>query len=206
VTGGVDLLAPAFMGDLGLESFQDLDDVARIGWGLATPAITTTPELLRLAHAVVKSQRLEYVVRNSVDVGHRRGMRYLLPQASGDDARGVPSLYLVEAPRALIGDSAGRHAVDLPESAADDCVPDEVSTLCSLANFRYLKIVNADFATSDSPAYALVYKYELSEQDAATVEELVQLSGYDVGEVDVSSWVNTHKEEWKSWLGLLSSR
>ena len=88
----------------------------------------------------------------------------------------------------------------MPESAADGCVPNRTATLCSLASFRYVKIVNADFAQSGSPAYSLVYHYELSAEDVETVEELVTLSGYNVGAVDVASWINTHKEAWQAWL------
>jgi glycine betaine/proline transport system substrate-binding protein len=200
VKGAVSLLAPAFMGDRGLNRSQDLGDTARIGWGVTTPAITTTPELVRLAHRVVSSLRLDYVVRDSADIAGRRGMRFLLPQPRDDDLHGAPNLYLVEAPRQLLGDGVGRHVVDLPESSADGCVPNRVATLCSLATFRYVKIVNSDFAKSGSPAYSLVYHYELSDEDVATVEELVQLSGYDVGAVDVASWINTHKEAWQAWL------
>ena len=75
-----------------------------------------------------------------------------------------------------------------------------MSTLCSFENFRYQKIVNSDFAASDSPAYSLVYAYELDEDDAATVEELVELSGFNVRAADMTSWLNTHKETWKRWL------
>jgi hypothetical protein len=200
IKGAVDLLAPAFMGDRGLNTAQDLGDTARIGWGTTTPAITTSPELVRLAHTVINSLRLDYLVRNTLEIDGRRGMRYLLPQPRNDDTHGEPNLYLVEAPRQLLGDGVGRHVVDLPESSADGCQPNRLATLCSLANFRYMKIVNADFAQSGSPAYALVYHYELTDEDAATVEELVSLSGYNVGAVDVASWINTHKEAWRVWL------
>jgi glycine betaine/proline transport system substrate-binding protein len=200
VKGAVNLLAPAFMGDRGLDTSQDLGDTARIGWGTTTPAITTSPELVRLAHSVIGALRLDYVVRNIVDIDHHRGMRFLLPQPREDDAHGEPNLYLVEAPRQLLGDGVGRQVVDLPESAANGCQPNRTATLCSLASFRYMKIVNSDFAQSGSPAYSLVYHYELSDEDVATIEELVALSGYNVGEVDVASWINTHKEAWQAWL------
>ena len=95
IKGGVDLLAPAFMGDLGLDTSPDLDDTARIGWGTTTPAITTSSELVRLAHTVIGSLRLDYIVRNIVDIDGHRGMRYLLPQPREDDAHGEPNLYLV---------------------------------------------------------------------------------------------------------------
>jgi glycine betaine/proline transport system substrate-binding protein len=200
IKGAVELLTPAFMGDRGLESAQDLDEPAHIGWGATSPAITTSSELVRLAHAVVRSLRLDYVVLNAADITGRRGMRFLLPRPRDDDGHEVPNTYLVEAPRQLLGDGVGRHVVALPESAADGCTPGRVSTLCSLAGFRYVKIVNTDFAQSGSPAYSLVYHYELSDEDVATVEELVALSGYDVGAVDVASWINTHKDAWRAWL------
>jgi glycine betaine/proline transport system substrate-binding protein len=201
VKGGVDLLAPEFMGDLGLATANDLPDMTRIGWGITTPAITTSPELVPLAQAFIDFQNLSsYVVRNSKVILGKRGMRFLLPQPAQDDARHQPNLYMIAAPRALLGDAPGRVVVDIPESAAEDCVPDKVSTLCSLVNFQYQKIVNSDFAQSDSPAYTLVYNYELDAEDAATVEELVSLSGYNVGPADVASWLNTHKETWSAWL------
>lgn len=201
INGGVDLLAPEFMGDLGLETANDLPDTTRIGWGITTPAITTSTELVALAQGFIDFQKLtEYFVRDSALIDGKRGMRYLLPQPAEDDARHEPNLYLVSAPRALLGDAPGRVVVDIPESAADDCVPDPATTLCSLNNFRYQKIVNSDFAQSDSPAYTLVYNYMLSTEDAETVEELVELSGYDVGPADVASWLNTHKEAWSAWL------
>jgi glycine betaine/proline transport system substrate-binding protein len=200
IKGGVDLLAPAFMGDLGLSTSQDLPDTSRIGWGVTTPAITTMPELVPLAKAFIDFQKLDYIVRNAAEVDGRHGMRYLLPEARVDDGRQEPNLYLVAAPRALLGAGPGSIVVDIPESAAEHCEPDPVTTLCSLDNFGYQKIVNSDFAASDSPAYSLVYAYQLGEEDASTIEELVALSGYNVGAADVESWINTHKEAWKVWL------
>lgn len=201
VKGGVDLLAPAFMGDLGLETAQDLPDTARIGWGVTTPAITTVPGLVQVAKAFLEFQKLDdYVVRDTAVVDGKAGMRYLLPQPRTDDARGEPNLYLIAAPRPLIGDGPGRVVVDIPESAAQDCKPDRDTTLCSLDNFRYQKIVNSDFAKAGGPAYGLVYKYALDDEDVTTIEELVALSGYDVRRADVESWINTHEESWKPWL------
>jgi hypothetical protein len=201
IKGGVDLLAPEFMGDMGLSTAQDLPDTTRIGWGITTPAITTMPELVPVAKAFIEFQGLDYIVRNAADIDGRRGMRYLFPEPKVDDARHEPNLYLVEAPRALLGNGAGRVVVDIPESAAEPCVPDPATTLCTLSNFRYLKIANSEFAASNSPAYSLVYAYELTDEDASTVEELVELSGYNVGAADMASWLNTHKESWKRWLG-----
>jgi glycine betaine/proline transport system substrate-binding protein len=200
INGGVDLLAPAFMSDLGLETARDLPDTSRIGWDLTSPAITTMPQLMPLAQAFIDSLGLDYFVRNAAEIDGRNGMRYLLPEPRVDDTRKEPNLYLIAAPRALLGDGPGRAVVDIPESAGDGCEPDPQTTLCSLANFRYLKIVNSEFAASDSPAYSLVYAYELGAEDVSTIEELVTLSGYDVGAVDVASWLNTHDETWKRWL------
>ena len=59
--GGVDLLAPAFMGDLGLDTYRDLPDTGSIGWAGVTPAITTLPALLNLARSFVEFQNLDYV-------------------------------------------------------------------------------------------------------------------------------------------------
>ena len=118
IKGGVDLLSPAFMGDLGLLTAQDLSDTGRIGWGVTTPAITTSPELIPLAKAFIDFEQLDYIVRNSAEIDGKRGMRFVLPQPRIDDSRSEPNLYLVEAPRSLLGDGAGRHVVDDPESAA----------------------------------------------------------------------------------------
>jgi len=200
VKGAVKLLAPAFMADRGLDSAQDLHDATKIGWGTTTPAITTSTELVRLAHSVDSALRLGYVVLNSAEITDHRGMRYLYPRPREDDVHAQPNLYLVQGPRQLVGDGVGRQVVDLPGSSADGCVPTPASTLCSLDNFRYVKIANADFTQSGSPAYSLVYHYELSDEDVATIEELVALSGYDVGAVDVTSWINTHREAWQAWL------
>ncbi len=200
INGGVDLLAPAFMGARGLLTAQDLPDIARIGWGLTTPAITTTPELLALARAFVDFEDLDYTVRDFSVVNGRRGMRFLLQQPRSDDDRSQPNLYLVAAPRPLLGDGEGREVVEIPESASQPCVLDAVATLCSLADFSYQKIANAEFASSDSPAYRLVYNYRLNRNDAATIIELVELSGYDVGPADVASWLNTHEDAWQRWL------
>ncbi|MBA3311629.1 MAG: hypothetical protein H0U28_16525 [Nocardioidaceae bacterium] len=201
VRGGVDLVAPYFMGEAGLDSFRDLPDVRRIGWGQATPAITTVPELLPLARAFVEFQELDdYAVRDYRDVGFGEGVADLLQQARADDEQGTPNLYLVEAPRRFIGDGAGRQLIAIPESTAEGCVPNAVSTLCSLANFDYLKIANSEFATSGSPAYNLVYNYRLSESESDNVLEIVELSGYDVRAADVASWINTHEDVWRRWL------
>lgn len=199
--GGVDLLAPAFMGDLGLRTYRDLPDVGSIGWDGVTPAITTVPALLPLARSFVEFQHLDYVVRDYSQVGVGVGMADLLQQPRADDERGQPNLYLVEGPRKFLGDGPGRTTVEIPESAAQDCVPDKVSTLCSLDNFRYQKIANSQFADSGSPAYTLVYNYHVSREEADNLLEIVELSGYDVGPADIASWVNTHQSVWKRWLG-----
>ncbi len=201
MAGGVDLLAPLFMGDLGLQTYRDLDDVDEIGWDEVTPAITTLPELLPLAHAFVESQNLDdYVVRDYSKVGVGGGMRDLLQQPRQDNDVHQPNLYLVEGPRGFLGDGTGRMSVEIPSSASRSCVPNAVSTLCSLNNFHYQKIVNSEFAESDSPAYNLVYKYQLSSEDAADILEIIELSGFDVMGADVASWINTHRHVWKRWL------
>jgi glycine betaine/proline transport system substrate-binding protein len=198
--GGVDLLAPAFMGGLGLRTYQDLPEPGKIGWDGVTPAITTVPDLLPLARAFVDFQNLDYVIRDYSQVGVGNGMGDLLQQPRADDERHRPNLYLVEGPRAFLGDGPGRSTVEIPGSAADDCVPDKVSTLCSLDNFRYQKIANSDFASSGSPAYTLSYNYQVDREEADNLLEIVELSGYDVGSADIASWINTHGAVWKRWL------
>jgi hypothetical protein len=200
IPGGVDLLAPQFMGDEGLDTATDLPDVERIGWGSTTAAITTVPQLVRLAQSFVEFQQLDYAVRNTEEISQESGMRYLLPQPAMDNQHHQPNLYLAAAPLALLGDAPGRVSVTMPNSAAADCKPSAVTTLCSLRDFPYEKIVNSTFATSGSPAYTLVYNYLLRPQDVGTVEELVKLSGYNVGPADVTSWLNTHRLAWKRWL------
>jgi hypothetical protein len=127
-------------------------------------------------------------------------MRDLLQQAQRDDDAQRPNLYLVEGPRGFIGDGPGRRTVEIPASAAGPCVPDRVSTLCSLGNFAYKKIVNRSFAKSGSPAYNLVYQYKVDRSVADNLLEIVALSGYDVRSADVTSWINTHRSVWKHWL------
>ncbi len=200
IVGGVDLLAPYFMGESGLSSFRDLED-DDIGWGRVTPAITTVPPLSRLAVQFVDNVGLDYVVRDYVAVGAGDGIGDLIQQADVDDELQQPGLYLTAAPRPLLGDGPTRVSVELPESAVDGCEPDPTTTLCSLRDFRYLKIVNSDFATSRSPAYSLVFAYVLSRAEIENVMEIVQLSGYDVGPTDVTSWINTHEDVWSGWLG-----
>lgn len=200
VLGGVDLLAPFFMAERGLTAARDLPDVHRIGWGRTRPSITTTPELVTLARAFVESQALDYAVRDYSQVVPDAGTAQLLEQTQRDDARGTPNLYLVAGPRQFLGDGPGRQVVDIPESAAQACKPDAVTTLCSFENFRYLKIANSQFAHSDNPAYNLVYNYRLSRVEAGNVLDIVALSGYDVGAADAASWINTHRGVWQRWL------
>lgn len=202
IRGGVDLLAPAFMGTLGLVSASDLEKTQQIGWGSTTPAITTVPALIPLATSMVDFLDLDdYQVRDITEVrGQPLGMGYLMQQPREDDSREQPNTYLVEGPRMLLGDGAGRISVQIPGSAGQDCTPDLESTTCSLEDFSYEKIANTEFAESGSPAYTLIYNYRLNREDAATLMELVELSGYDVGPADVASWLNTHKEVWKRWL------
>ncbi len=198
--GGVDLLAPSFMGDLGLKTYQDLPDTQEIGWAGVTPAITTVPALLPLAQSFVQFQNLDYVVRDYSQVGVGVGMADLLQQANQDDQRRRPNMYLVEGPRPFVGEGSGRTSVEIPKSAANDCIPDKVSTLCSLANFRYQKIANKDFATSGSPAYSLVYRYEVDRKEVDNLLNIVEFAGYDVSGADVASWINTHPNVWRRWL------
>ena len=200
VPGVVRMLAPFFMGRRGLDTARDLAAVDGIGWGVTTPAITTVPALLPLARAFVEFQNLDYVVRDYNQVGVGKGLRTLMQQPRMDDATNKPNVYLVAGPRGLLGDRPGQHAIDIPESSAGECLPSRASTLCSFGDFRYLKIANADFAESGSPAYALVYNYALDPASAANILELVVLSGYDVGSADVASWLNTHPKVWRRWV------
>lgn len=200
VLGGVDLLAPFFMAERGLSSAPDLADVRRIGWGRTRPSVTTVPGLVALARAFVQSEGLDYQVHDYSRTTGGSGTAELLQQVRRDDEQRVPSLYLIAGPRQFLGDGAGRQVVDIPESAAQPCTPSELSTLCSLDNFRYVKIVNSQFAHSDSPAYKLVYNYRLSRAEAGNVLEIVALSGYHVGSADAASWINTHRKVWERWL------
>jgi glycine betaine/proline transport system substrate-binding protein len=199
IPGGVDLLAPYFMGENGLESFRDLEDDS-IGWDTVTPAITTAPELIELAEQFVEVVGLDYIVRDFVEVGAGDGMGDLIQQPDRDQQIQQPGVYLVEGPRPLLGDGPSRVSVELPDSAGEGCEPVGVTTLCSLENFRYLKLANSDFAKSGSPAYSLVFAYQLPRDEVENVMEIVQLSGYDVGTADVVSWINTHHDVWSAWL------
>lgn len=200
VLGGVDLLAPEFMVRRGLASSRDLSDARRIGWGRSRPTITTVPALVALAKAFVQSQSLDYRLRNYTAGAPAAGIGDLVQQASRDDDLGVPNVYLVAAPRQFLGSSAGRSAIDVPESASHGCRPTAATTLCSLTNFSYLRIVNSQFAHSHSPAYNLVYQYQLERSQAVNVLDIVALSGYDVGPADAAAWVNTHRQAWRRWL------
>lgn len=201
VHGGVDMVVPAFMGTLGLDSASDLPDVQRIGWQAAAPAITTVPELIPLARAFIDFQQLgDYAARDFDATGPVHAMRRLFTQPARGDRVHRPAVYLLAGPLGLLGEGEGRHAVQIPESAASGCAPDARTTLCSLADFRYEKIVSRSFASSGSPAYSLVYHYRLTGEDVATIMELVVLSGYDVGSADAASWINTHPGSWRGWL------
>ena len=200
ILGGVDLLAPFFMADRGLSSAPDLADVRRIGWGRHRPSITTVPGLLALARSFVQSQGLDYQVRTYSGPDGESGTSGLLQQVPRDDASRVANLYLAAAPRQFLGGGAGRQVVDIPESGARSCTPHPATTLCSFDNFRYQKIVNSQFAHSDSPAYTLVYNYRLSRAEAVNVLEIVALSGYHVASADAASWINTHRDVWRRWL------
>nr|MBA2445928.1 hypothetical protein [Nocardioidaceae bacterium] len=90
--------------------------------------------------------------------------------------------------------------VDLPDSAARECAPDAASTLCSLSDFTYIKIVSTEFANSNSSAYNLIYNYRLAREPAADILKLVDLSGYRVNATDATSWINTHEAVWRHWL------
>lgn len=199
VHGGVDLLAPDFLADRGLETFRDLSDPDVVDWSGRTPTITTVPSLSALARAFVASPGLDdYDVRELP--GSSAGTGDLLTAVRADDDAQRPGLYLVQGPRAFLGDEPGRRSIEIPSSVAAECVPDAQASLCTLDNFRYLKIANRDFAASDSPAYALVYRYVLTPEEAANVLEIVELSGYDVQPADVASWINTHRSVWREWL------
>lgn len=200
VRGDVDLVVPTFMYELGLQTSRDLADEARIGWGTTPPVLTTVPELLPLAQAVVTFTELDYQVRDYSTVKRQATMGDLLIAPSADDSRQLPNVYLVAGPRSLLTAGQGRQVVELPESAASDCAPDMVTNLCSLADFDYDKIVNTEFAESDSPAYNLIYNYRLGREPADDILQLVALSGYRVNGTDAASWVNTHEEVWRQWL------
>ena len=198
--GGVDLMAPEFMQQLGLRSYRDLPDTDRIGWDQTTPAITTVPPLMPLAGSFVDFQKLDYAVRDYSQVGLGGGMGALLHQAAEDNTHKRPNLYLVEAPLQLLGSVSGQESVEIPGSAANDCQATKQATTCSLADFSYQKIANSDFARSDSPAYNLVYRYQVNREQAGELLDIVALSGDHVGAADVASWINTHPNVWRRWL------
>lgn len=200
VRGGVDLLVPSFMYELGLQTSRDLADEAHVGWGDSPPLLTTLPELLPLAEAAVAFLDLDYEVLDYSAIRPAATMSDLFTVASFDDSQQLPNVYLVEGPLSLLATGQGRQVVDLPESAAGDCAPGAVSTLCSLTDFTYEKIVNTEFANSDSPAYNLIYNYRLGREPAADILRLVVLSGYRVNAADGASWVNTHEDVWRRWL------
>ena len=201
IGGGVDLIAPEFLSGRGLESYRDLPEPAVIGWTDTPATVTTVPELQRLARSVVTTQELDqYVIRPYPSPNRRSGTGDLLRAARADDEALRPNLYLVQGPRPFLGDGPGRRAVEIPGSADRECATDARTTLCTLDNFRYLKIANREFAASDSPAYTLVYRYALSPEEADNILEIVELSGYDVQPADVASWINTHRGVWRRWL------
>ena len=80
VKGAVNLLAPAFMGDRGLRHVAGPRRHGADRMGRDDAGDHHQPELVRLAHTVINSLRLDYVVRNIVDIDGRRGMR--LPVAA----------------------------------------------------------------------------------------------------------------------------
>ena len=200
VSGGVDVLAPYFMADYGIETARDLPDLPAAVFGTPGPSLSTVPALLPLAQSFLESQGLDFRLKNYVDTHPRAGMRDLLAAPRANDGTKNPNFYLVEGPRMFLGDGPGRISVQIPGSAAEGCVPDARTTLCSVVDFAYVKIVNSQFAASGSPAYNLVYNYQLMPEQASTILELVELSGFDVGEADVVSWINTHPDTWKRWL------
>ncbi len=203
IHGAVSLMAPYFLSKEQIESARDLgeDQQSDSGGEVPTPTgprvteLTTAPQLRPLARSVVDNLGLPLTV--AVD---QHGMRALLGQATKDNDVHHPGLYLVAAPRGLTGDGPGRYAVDLPVSGGRDCVPGPQTTLCSLADFEYLKIANAAFARAGGPAYQLVYRYRLSKTDLPNVMQIIELSGYDVGPADADAWLNTHEQVWSRWL------
>ena len=200
IRGGVDLLAPFFMQDDGIVAARDLEELPADYFGSVTPSISTVPALLPLAQSFVDFQQLDINVEDYVLTHPRAGMGDLLQAPAVNDRNGSSAFFLVEGPRAFLGDGPGRLSIEIPDSAAGQCTPAQAATLCSLADFEYLKIVNSEFADSRNPAYNLVYNYWLPDAQAATILELVGLSGLDVGEADVVSWINTHEDVWKRWL------
>ena len=126
---------------------------------------------------------LDYEVRDITEVrGRPLGMGYLMQQPREDDTRKQPNLYLVEGPRMLLGDGAGPSLRSrCPGSAADDCEPDLVSTTCSLEDFSYEKIANSDSRRPAARRTPSSTTTGSTAEDIATLMELVELSGYDVG-------------------------
>lgn len=200
VLGGVDLLAPFFVREDGIDTARDLEELPPDYYGSLTPSISTVPALLPLAQSFVDFQRLDFTVKDYVITHPRSGMGDLLQAPRLADRDAIPGFFLVEGPRVFLGDGPGRNSIGIPDSAASTCVPDRLATLCTFADFEYMKIVNTKFAESGNPAYNLVYNYRLPGPQATTILELVELSGFDVGEADVVSWINTHPDVWKRWL------
>lgn len=195
--GGVDLLAPYFMSDEGIQGARDLgkEPTASPSQQRRLSELTTTPGLKSLARSLVDELGLDITVQVT-----REGTGELIQQVAADNKVHTPSLSLVAAPQGLIGDGPGRFSVDMPVSGGRECQPTQRTTLCSVKDFRYLKIVNSSFARSGGPAYQLVYHYRVPRADIPNVVKLVELSDYDVGRADADAWINTHSQVWKRWL------
>ncbi len=200
VPGGVDLLAPFFLQDGGVQTAGDLDQLPRRYYAGATPSISTVPPLLPLAEAFVESQRLDFNVRDFSVTHPGSGMADLLQAPKLYDASLTPGFFLVEGPRAFLGSGPGRYSIEIPDTPAGQCLPKAPATVCTFEDFDYMKIVSTRFARSNSPAYNLVYNYRLPAPQVSTILDLVELSGFQVGEADVVSWINTHPKVWKRWL------
>ena len=191
--GGVDLLAPAFMGDLGLETYRDLPDTGSIGWGGVTPAITTCR---RCSTWPARSSTSRTSTTRSATTARWASASAWATCSSSPARTTSAAAQPLPGRRARGSSSATAPAASRSRSRARrrrTARSGRRTTLCSLDNFRYQKIVNSDFAKSGSPAYNLVYNYELDREEVDNLLEIVELSGYDVGPADVASWINTHE-------------
>jgi len=200
VRGGVDLLAPYYFNEYRIVTSRDLPELPPNVFGSPGPRLFTTDQLIPLATSFLESQRLEFRLRDYIDTHPNATMGDLLVAPRLDDEARRPDFYLVAAPRAFLGNGPGRLSVQIPGSSADECTYATTTSLCSLDDFTYQKIVNTEFAESGNPAYTLIYNYRLRAIHATTVLEIVQLSGFRVAEADVASWINTHPRAWRRWL------
>lgn len=79
------------------------------------------------------------------------------------------------------------------------CDADAQKIACDYARLRLDKIVSADFAKQNNPAYQLIRKFRWTNEDQNTVARYIAVD-HMTNDAAAKKWLDAHPTVWKKWM------